>query len=115
MQCTRVCDDLSTCNDTEDGKWDEIFMSQLGQQTEDSEEMQESETEVDVQTEYIELRHVPETKITTFKDAITALEDVQNFLESRGHISTSMTYIGPAVDAVTSLQIASMSCTGNLA
>ena len=75
-------DDLSTCNDTEDGKWDEIFMSQLGQQTEDSEEMQESEMEVDVQTESIEL-HVPETKITTFKDAMIALEDVQNFLESR--------------------------------
>ena len=83
-------DDLSTCNDTEDGKWDEIFMSQLAQQTEDSEEMQESETEVDVQTEFIEL-HVPEAETITFKDAIIALKDVQNFLESRGHISTSMT------------------------
>ena len=66
-----------------------------------------SEMEVDVQTESIK-PHVPEAKITTFKDAIIALEDVQNFLESRGHISTSMTYIGPAVDTVTSLQIASM-------
>ena len=28
-------DDLSTCNDTEDEKWDEKFMSRLGQQTED--------------------------------------------------------------------------------
>ena len=44
---------------TEDGKWDEMFMSQLGQQTEDSEEEQESEMEVDVQTESIGL-HVPE-------------------------------------------------------
>ena len=78
------------------------FISQLGQPTEDSEEMQESETEADVQTESLE------AKITTFKDAIIALEDVQSFLESHGHMSTSMTYIEPAVDALTALQIASM-------
>ena len=97
-------DDLSTCNDTEDEKWDEDFISQLGQPTEDSEEMQESETEadVDVQTESLE------AKITTLKDAIIALEDVQSFLESHGHMSTSMMYIGPAVDALTALHIASM-------
>ena len=57
---------------------------------------------VDIHTE------LPKAKITTFKDAIVALEDVQNFLESHGHMSTLMTYIGPAVDAITSLQIASM-------
>ena len=82
-------DNLATCNDTEDEKWDEHFMSRLGEDSE-FEEMQESETEVDILTE------LPEAKITTFKDAIVALEDVQNFLESHGHMSTSMTYIGPA-------------------
>lgn len=94
-------DDLSTCNDTEDEKSDENFMSRLAQQTKDSED---SETEVDVQTESLEL---PEAKI---KDAIIALEDVQNFRKSQGHASTSMsrTYIRPAVDAVTSLQITSI-------
>ena len=50
---------------------------------------------------------LPEAKMTTFKDAI-ALEDVQSFLESHGHMSTSMTYIWPAVNALTALQIASM-------
>ena len=99
-------DGLSTCNDTEDEKWDENFISQLGQPTEDSEEMQESETVADVRSESLEV------KITTFKDAIIALEDVQNFLESHVHMSTSMMYIGPAMDALTALQIASMrQCT----
>ena len=80
-------------------------MQQVIPLVEDSEEMQESETEANVQTESLAL---PEAKITTFKDAIIALEDVQSFLESHGHMSTSMTYIWPAVDALTALQIASM-------
>ena len=83
-------------------KWDENFISQLGQPTEDSEEMQESETEADVQTKSLA---PPEAMITTFKDAIIALEDVQSFLESHGHVSTSMMYIGHAINL---LQIASM-------
>ena len=34
------------------------------------------------------------------------LEDVQTFLEDRGHVNTSLTFIGPAVDAVASIQVA---------
>ncbi len=41
----------------------------------------------------------------SFKDAILALEDVQNFLEDRGHHHL---LIGPAVDAVASLQVAAV-------
>ncbi len=37
-----------------------------------------------------------------------ALEDIQNFLEARGPLAASLTYIGPAVDAVAALQIASV-------
>ena len=43
-------------------------------------------------------------KITTFKEAIIALEDVQTFFESHGHSSTSMTYIRPAIDAIASVK-----------
>lgn len=43
-----------------------------------------------------------------FKNAITALEDVQTFLEHHGNISTSLTHIGPAIDAVVSLQVKAM-------
>ena len=55
-------------------------LQQLGQSTEDSEEMQESETEADVETESLEL---PEAKITTFKDAIIALEGVATELSRK--------------------------------
>ena len=63
----------------------------------------------DMETESIQqqLDEVPNT-ITTFKDAIKAMEDIQDFLKSRGHMSTSVTYIGPAIDAVASLQVISM-------
>ena len=45
----------------------------------------------------------------SFEDAILALEDVQNFLEDRGHVTaSSLTFIGPAVDAVASLQVAAV-------
>ncbi len=38
-----------------------------------------------------------------------ALEDVQNFLEDRGHVTaSSLTFIGPAVDAV---QVAAVQLT----
>ncbi len=50
----------------------------------------------------------PTTTMKSFKDAIVALEDIQNFLEGRGHLAASLTYIGPAVDAVAALQIASV-------
>lgn len=77
-------------------------MSQL---TEDSEEVQESESEDDEPAEDSE-------KITSFKDAIVALEDVQKFLENRGHMSTSLKYIGPAVDVLASLRATSLKqCT----
>ena len=50
----------------------------------------------------------PIPKIISYKEAIIALEDVQSFLESRGHASTSFTYVGPAVDAISSLNVTCM-------
>ncbi len=50
----------------------------------------------------------PTTTMKSFTDPIVALEDIQNFLEGRGHLAASLTYIGPAVDAVAALQIASV-------
>ena len=51
------------------------------------------------------LTHFPHPKITSYKEAITALEDVQNFLENHDYISTSIAYIGSAVDAITSFKV----------
>ena len=49
----------------------------------------------------------PVPKLKTFKEAISALEDVQSFLEDRGHIGEAAA-IGSAVDSVVSLHISSM-------
>jgi len=95
--------ELATCNDMADETWDETFMSQLGQpDPSDETEVQENEeAEEDILSEPL--------RITSYKEAINALEDVQNFLESQGHVSTSITYLGPAVDAITSLKVTSLS------
>ena len=65
----------------EDERWDETFMSQLGQ-PDLSDEIQEEveEAEDDNQNESL-----PIPKITSYKEAITALENIQNFLENHGH------------------------------
>ena len=67
--------------------------------------MQESETEADIQTESLAS---PEAQITTFKDVIIALENGRSFLEGHGHVSTSIVYIGSAVNALTVLKMASL-------
>ena len=76
-------------------------MCQLGQEDEPAAEDDEEDS---METE----SGPPTTTMKSFKDAIVALEDIQNFLEGRGHLAASLTYIGPAVDAVAALQIASV-------
>ena len=97
-------DNVPICHDMDDDSWEETFMSQLGHDHDIDEQEQEQDKEDDMQAESV----VPTPNITTFKDAIIALEDVQNFLENRGHASISMTHVGPAIDAVVSVQIKSM-------
>ena len=50
---------------------------------------------------------VPISKVKTYKETILALEDVQTFLESRGHLHDS-SKIGIAVDSLASLHLAPM-------
>ena len=63
-----------------------ILISQLGQLTEDSEE---------IETDQLKQR------------SLLFMEDIPSFL-GLGHVSTSMTYIGPAVNVLTALQITSI-------
>ena len=92
--------ELLTC-DMDDGRWEEVFMSNLGKPNE--------ETQVDEEAEDNSRSESPPiSKITSYKEAIIALEDVQSFLESRGHASTSITYVRPAVDAISSLNVTCM-------
>ena len=92
--------ELLTC-DMDDGRWEEVFMSNLGKPNE--------ETQVDEEAEDNSRSESPPiSKIISYKEAIIALEDVQSFLESRGHASTSFTYVGPVVDAISSLNVTCM-------
>ncbi len=75
-------------------------MCQLGQEDEPAAEDDEEDS---MKTE----SGPPTTTMKSFKDAIVALEDIQNFLEGlgRGHLAASLIYIGPAVDAVAALSV----------
>ena len=82
----------------EDGK---KYLSNLGKPNE--------ETQVDEEAEDNSRSESPPIpKIISYKEVIIALEDVQSFLESRGHASTSFTYVRPAVDAISSLNVTCM-------
>ena len=85
---------LPTCNDMEDERWDETFMSQLGQSNESLDNEDDNDND-----------SLPVSNITSFKEAIAALEDIQAYLESHGYPSTSVSYIGPAVDAIMEIKV----------
>ena len=44
-------------------------------------------------------------KVNTYKEANELLEDIQHFLEAKGHIKEAIT-VGSVVDSVTSFQLA---------
>ena len=100
MECplTRPCllreeylegeNELQVCVDTGGDDWEFNFFQQLGskdqEQDEDSDiEDIDGDNEDDVHEIDVE---PPSLKVTSFKEAIVALEDVSQFLESRGHI-----------------------------
>ena len=89
-------DTIPVCNDMDDATWEEDFLGWLGQEESEPEEEDREEEE-----------QQPVPKLKTFKEAISALEDVQSFLEDRGHIGEAAA-IGSAVDSVVSLHISSM-------
>lgn len=88
-------DRLPVSSNMEDDKWEESFMSQLGQHRE------EMEDEDNVESGSTSPSPVG---ISTYRDAILALEDVQAFLERHGHVSVSLSQVGPVVDTIASLQ-----------
>lgn len=95
-------DDIPVCVDMDDSQWDENFMRQFDKLGEEREE--EDDDDDDEEYEILE----PETpSIKTFKAAITSLEEVQKFLEWRGHLE-SVNKIGCIVDGLASLQTQSL-------
>ena len=59
------------CNDMDDATWEEDFLERLGQEESEPEEEDREE------------QQQPVPKLKTFKEAISALEDVQSLVEDR--------------------------------
>ena len=88
-------DDLPVCMELDGDSWEANFLKQLQHKEEDVDE----EDEMDVEP--------PPPKLRNFKEAVQSLEDVQQFLESRGYIEEALT-IGSAVDTMTVLKLKSL-------
>ena len=92
--------DLPFCEEMDSDDWDEQFMSNLT--TSQSQEFEESDDEqFDLEP--------PPPKIKDFKEAVSMLEDVQTFLDSRGY-NEAATKMGLEIDTVVSLQHDSLNC-----
>ena len=90
-------DDVPVCMEAEIDSWEADFLEQLGEEEQDEQQMDgEGPDEDDVIT----------PKLSNFKEAIQSLDNVQEFLESRGYIEEAFN-IGSAVDTLTSLKIKS--------
>ena len=82
-------DELPVCVDLDSDNWDTNFMDQLVQEEEEAEQEDEGEDD-EMDTD----------------QALLALEDVQQFLESRGHLEEALG-IGSSMDTMTLLKLKS--------
>lgn len=89
-------DDLPVCMEVDNDSWEANFLEQLGQEEQDVADEAEDEDEMDVEP--------PPPKLHNFKEAIQSLEDIQQFLESRGYMEEALR-IGSAVDTMTVLKL----------
>ena len=84
--CVREDDNIPTCFDMDNQHWQEEFLSQLG---EDPSTMQPSANNTDnPEDSYVEeTLEFPPLKITRYDEALSSLENVSAFLQSKGHMS----------------------------
>ena len=74
--------DLAVCMDIHAENWQEAFLQQIGQnETEEKEDDKEMDNDD------------PPMRITTYREAIRALEDAQQFILSRGHVQWISAYL----------------------
>ena len=93
-------EDLAVCRDTNDSSWEGTFFETLGQE----QDTEESEGEGDEQENTVDDEQ-PVT-IQSYKEANKLLEEVQHFLEAKGHLKEAIT-VGSIVDNVSNFQLAS--------
>ena len=87
---------LPVCAGTGDYDWEENFLAIAQLQQQES-------SDGDEEDEFLNEQAQPEEpSIKTFKGAILSLEEVQRFLEYRGHFNVSVT-IGTTVDHIASI------------
>lgn len=90
-QCTvesYICadEDLPTCLEMDNENWEEDFFAELGSKRPHLDEnVQDDDEDNDNSTEDVDIDVPP--KLTSFSEALTALEDVSTFLESKGYAS----------------------------
>ena len=92
-------DDVPVCMEYSDD-WEEHFFQNLGTDSLATEDAEEEEDQYDVEP--------PPPKIAKYEDAISALEDVQRFLDNKGH-SEQATNISSMMNKVTELHCVSLS------
>ena len=91
-------EDLAVCRDINDNSWESTFFKNLGQEDEEVSDNEEQEEQEDMDDN-------PPPKVKTYMEANEFLEEVQRFLETRGHVKEAPT-VGSVVDNVSSLQLA---------
>ena len=90
-------DDLPVCMELDNDSWEADFLKQLGQEEQEvADEEEDGEDEMDAQP--------PPPKLHNFKEAVQSLEDVQQFLESRGYIEEALR-ISSSIDTMTVLKL----------
>ena len=82
------------CEDAGDD-WDEHFLAQDQADTEEPEDQEDDSYDLEP----------PSPKIKTYKEAVSAIEDIQAFLDFKGHNELS-TKLGTHINSVISLQCA---------
>ena len=95
-------EDLPVCREIDNNTWESSFFETLRQEPDE----EVSEDEAGDEQDNVE----PSTKVSSYKEANQMLEEVQHFMESKGHIKEAMT-LGSVVDSISSFQVATRQAT----
>ena len=96
-------DDLAVCVDLDSDCWEENFLAQIGQDGQETPQVPDDDEDEDEDVQEMDGELPPLLKLHSYKEAIQSLEDVQQFLYSRGHTKEAMC-IGSSIDTVASLK-----------
>ena len=99
--------DVPICFDISGDKWEDEFISQIGNELHVLDEEEQDEEQYDEENEVAQ--QLP-PNMQNYSQALHALEDVQRFLEHKGHVNDALR-IGSVVDSVISIKISEQTQT----